>query len=72
MNYYIRKFKKLFSRVKREWDFEGRCVECHKPLPLKLIVITQCKIQLEAQPCKEHPNDSMILWPQRDDIKRVN
>ena len=54
----------------RIWDFEGRCVECRKNLLLKVKVLTQHQLCLTIEPCEEHPDNSYILWPQRDDIKR--
>jgi len=56
---------------KREWDFEGRCVKCHKALDMKLNCFSSHSFRLDVVPCSEHPNDSVILWPQRDDIIRV-
>ena len=55
----------------REWDFEGRCVECHKPLDIFITVESQYKVILEIAPCETHPNESYILWPQRKDIIRM-
>jgi len=53
----------------RTWDFEGRCVECHKNLNLVLTVINTDEIKINVQKCSEHPKDSLILWPaDRDDI----
>ena len=57
--------------IKREWDFEGRCTKCHKYLPLILEVISKHEIRLTITPCIEHPEDSLILWPQRDDVIRM-
>lgn len=68
MNFITKLFRKIF--MGRLWDFEGRCVKCHKSLNMKLRRIHPHKIQLKVEPCKYHPNpdDSVILWPQRDDI----
>jgi len=68
MLYWIRK---LFNRMNREHDFEGRCEQCGRPLPLNLFVESNQKITLSVFPCPKHPEGGMILWPQRDDIRRV-
>ena len=58
-------------RIPHLWDFEGRCVKCHKNLILYLKVVGSNKVTLEVEKCIEHPNDSLILWPQRDDVIRL-
>jgi len=64
---------KIFRRKRadRTWDFEGRCAECHKPLKLFLQRVTKQQVTLTVQSCEDHPNDSFILWPQRDDIEII-
>ncbi len=56
----------------RENDFEGRCFKCKKNLDLNVAVVNKHKLILEVEPCKEHPDDSHILWPQRSDMVRKN
>ncbi len=52
-----------------EYDFEGRCIKCKKRLKLKILKTESSqRIVLEIIPCKDHPEDGLILWPQRDDI----
>ena len=52
----------------REYDFEGRCGFCGKSLNLELERVSSRSVILTAQFCDKHPKESMILWPQRDDI----
>jgi len=58
----------LPGRLDHTYDFEGRCTQCGKNLPLYLKKISQRKIVLRIKPCKKHRQDSYILWPQRDDV----
>ncbi len=67
--------KKWFKKDKqykhegiREYDFEGRCVKCHKRLNLQLTRVDSKCIKLRVISCEKHPEDSLILWPQREDI----
>jgi len=62
--------KWLFRRKQTEDDFEGRCEGCAKRLDLEVTVITSRRIILDVIPCKDHPKDAMILWPQRKDLIR--
>ncbi len=59
------------KKIPHLWDFEGRCVQCHKNLKLYLKVVNRYKIILTVEKCQEHPNTSLILWPQRDDVIRL-
>jgi hypothetical protein len=61
----------FFKRRMTKDDIEGRCEECGKRLPLTLKVIHQREISLSVFECSEHPGSTMILWPQRDDIIRI-
>jgi len=54
-----------------EYDFEGRCEKCHKRLGLTVKVAGEREVVLSVNPCKRHPDASFILWPQRDDLTRV-
>ena len=54
-----------------EYDFEGRCVKCHRRLGLTVKVMKPHEVVLSVNPCKVHPEDSFILWPQRDDLTRI-
>jgi hypothetical protein len=56
------------KKVPHLWDFEGRCVKCHKNLNLYMTPIGDHKLTLEVERCKEHPKDSLILYPLRDDV----
>lgn len=57
-------------------DIEGRCENCGSRLDLYLVVMSNSEIKLKVKKCEKHrkcrEEDAMILWPQRDDIKRVN
>jgi hypothetical protein len=57
-------------KLPRVWDFEGRCKGCKEGRDLILKVIDNHTVQLTVDVCSEHPDDSMILWPVRDDIRR--
>ena len=66
------RWPKRWRREDRTWDFEGRCTKCGKSLDLIVYVRSQYLVLLRLDKwCEEHPKDSMILWPQRDDIIRV-
>jgi hypothetical protein len=58
------------------WDFEGRCThqgECvNRELALELRVIDNQTIELKTTVCPDHPNESLILWPDRDDVVRID
>lgn len=60
----------FFRRRMATEDFEGRCECCAKRLKLYVMVITSRRIILDVIPCKDHPKDAMILWPQRKDLIR--
>jgi hypothetical protein len=55
-----------------EYDFEGRCVKCHKRLNLLITASGQHSVRLDVIKCKLHPEDSHILYGQRDDIERAD
>ena len=57
--------------MKRDRDFEGRCVKCRRVLELEVRILDQRNLKLTVVPCERHPGESYILWPQRGDIKRV-
>jgi len=59
------------KKIPHLWDFEGRCVKCHKHLKLYMKAIGAHKITLEVERCLEHPDDSLILFPTRDDVIRI-
>jgi hypothetical protein len=59
------------KKVPHLWDFEGRCVKCHKHLKLYLKVVGTNEVILTVEKCQEHPDNSLILWPQRDDVIRL-
>ena len=61
---------KFFNRKQTKDDFEGHCKWCAKRLDLEVTVITPRRIILDVIPCKDHPDDAMILWPQRKDLIR--
>lgn len=64
----IRKLRWFFQRRQTGDDIEGRCERCGKRLKLVLTVLSKNEILILAIPCKDHPEDVMILWPQREDI----
>ena len=66
MNWFPKRNKEQMDSL---YDFEGRCTVCHKSLKLLLTRKTNYKLELEVVPCLLHPEESYILWPQRDDIE---
>ncbi|MHC4397515.1 MAG: hypothetical protein ACYS1A_17880 [Planctomycetota bacterium] len=54
--------------MSKENDFEGRCGKCSKALNIILTRMPENCLHLEPEKCPDHPEESMILWPQRDDI----
>ena len=62
----------FFNRKQTKDDFEGRCEWCAKRLDLLVTVESITRISLDVIPCKNHPNDAMILWPQREDLIRLS
>ncbi len=61
----------LFKRSYSLWDFEGRCEECAKRLPITVVVRSKRSVTITTDKCPLHPEGAMILWPQRGDIKEV-
>jgi len=53
---------------KREYDFEGRCGKCGTRLLIVLKRMPPYSVKLTVVPCKLHPEESVILWPQREDL----
>ena len=60
----------MMGKKSREYDFEGRCTKCHKGLDMFLKSLSPGGLRLNVIPCSKHPEASVILWPQRDDIKK--
>lgn len=49
------------------YDFEARCVKCHKRIRI-LLTRKDDGIFLKPEKCSIHPDDSIILWPFRPDL----
>jgi len=60
-----------FRTMDRTGDFEGRCGVCGKRLNIILKRVGHRGLQLNAVECPEHPGESGIWWPQRDDIQEA-
>lgn len=74
MDDVVHKMVEVFESIRKEhpiprmWDFQARCMTCHKDLNIKLTRLPNNNLNLEPIHCKEHPDDSVILWPQREDL----
>lgn len=68
MMFNFLKKKQYKYEGKREYDIEGKCYGCHKRLNLYLERTSNHEVRLKIEPCKIHPEKSIILWPHRDDI----
>ncbi|MFA5056840.1 MAG: hypothetical protein WC485_01890 [Opitutaceae bacterium] len=68
--------KWFFYRRMADQDIEGKCENCGSRLDLYLVVLSNSEIKIKVKKCEKYPacseKDAMILWPQRDDIKRIN
>ena len=77
-SHWAKKEKSMFKKPGKKdkkiphlWDFEGRCEVCAKNLVLFMTPVDRFKVVHDVARCPEHPNDALILYPNREDIIRL-